>query len=327
MAKLRLKQILTAAYALLVAGLLGMPLLAEAQQVGKTYRIGYLSLFSLPDPHLESFRQGLRDLGYVEGRNVVLVTRFAEGRRDRVSMLATEIIAEQVDVVVATTGVSALALKGATSRIPVVMTSSSDAVAMGIVDSLARPGGNITGFTIINPELAPKRLELFAALPGVTTIAILWCPASPINHEELRRTSAAATSLGVKIVPVEYQEGSTTWESELARVRPSGLFMLDCTTLPSSRLEEFAVEHRLPLMSPYIVRASQRALLAYGADTLRMARRAAVVVDKILKGARPADLPVEQPTEFEFVVNLKIARAIGLKVPQSILTRASRLVE
>jgi len=207
------------------------------------------------------------------------------------------------------------------------MTSSSDAVAMGIVDSLARPGGNITGFTIINPELAPKRLELLAALPGVTTIAVLWCPVTPINHEELRRTSAAATSLGVKIVPVEYQEGSTTWESELARVRPSGLFMLDCTTLPVVRLEEFAVEHRLPLMSPYIVRASQRALLAYGADTLRMARRAAVVVDKILKGAKPADLPVEQPTEFEFVVNLKIARAIGLKVPQSILTRASRLVE
>jgi len=327
MAKLGLKQILTAAYALLATALLGVPLLVEAQQVEKTYRVGYLSIRPLPDPHLEAFRQGLQDLGYVEGRNVVLVTRSAEGVRDRVSRLASEIIAEQVDVVAATTGVSALALKGVTSRIPVVMTSSSDAVAMGIVDSLARPGGNITGFTIINPELAPKRLELLAALPGVTTIAVLWCPVTPINHEELRRTSAAATSLGVKIVPVEYQEGSTTWESELARVRPSGLFMLDCTTLPVVRLEEFAVEHRLPLMSPYIVRASQRALLAYGADTLRMARRAAVVVDKILKGAKPADLPVEQPTEFEFVVNLKIARAIGLKVPQSILTRASRLVE
>jgi len=174
------------------------------------------------------------------------MTRSADGIRDRLSPLASEIIAAKVDVIVVPTGASALAVKSTTSRIPVVMTGSSDAVAMGIVDSLSRPGGSITGFTIISPELAPKRLELFAALPGLTTIAVLWCPATPINHEELRRTSAAATSLGIKIIPVEYQQGSTTWESELVRARPSGIFLLDCTNLPFNRLEEFAVENRLP---------------------------------------------------------------------------------
>lgn len=325
------QNIVTAAYAVLAASVLfGTPLSVVAQQAGKIYRIGYLSFPSLPNPHHEAFRQGLRELNYAEGRNVLLITRSAERIRARLPKLASEMVGAEVDVIVVTTGISALAVKRVTTRIPIVMTGSSDAVAMGIVPSLSRPGGNVTGFTIISPELAPKRLELLAGLPGLTRIAVLWCPGTPINHEELRRTSIAAKHLGVKLNPVEHRQGSSTWGAMMAalvQARPDGLFLLDCTTLPFEQLEKFAVEHRLPLMSPYIVRASHGALLAYGADTVRMARRAATYVDKILKGANPEDLPVEQPTEFELVVNLKTARSMGLTLPQSILARANRVIQ
>jgi putative ABC transport system substrate-binding protein len=209
------------------------------------------------------------------------------------------------------------------------MTASSDAVAMGIVESLARPGGNVTGLTNISPELAPKRLEVLAALPGMARVAVLWCPHTPINQEEFKSVSTAATRLGIKLQAIEHRQGAITWDAvsaALVRAKPNGLFLLDCTTLPFDELERFATAQRLPLMTPYVVRAD-RALLAYGPDTIRMARRAATYVDKILKGARPADLPVEQPTEFELVVNLKTARAIGLTVPQSILSRANRVID
>jgi putative ABC transport system substrate-binding protein len=258
------KNAVTAAYAVLFASLLfGAPLSVGGQGAEKVYRVGYLSFPPLPNPHHEAFRQGLRELNYVEGRNVVLMARSADGIRERLPHIASEIAAAGVDVIVVTTGVSALAVKHVTTRIPIIMTGSSDAVALGIIGSLSRPGGNVTGFTIISPELAPKRLELLAALPGVTRVAVLWCPVTPINHEELRRTSTAATHLKVKLDPVEYRQRSTTWQSLMAaliQVRPHGLFLLDCTSLPFEQLEKFAIEHRLPLMSPYVFRADHGGL-------------------------------------------------------------------
>lgn len=310
------------------AALLGAPAGADAQ---KLHRIGILDFFPLPNPRDDAFRQALRDLGYVEGRDVAIVTRSAERVRDRLPRLASEMVAAKVDVIVVTSGTSALAVKDATSAIPVVMTASSDAVAMGIVTSLARPGGNVTGLTIISPDLAAKRLELLlAALPGIKKIAVLWCPVAPVNHEELRRTSAAAAQLGIHAESVEYHQGTTSWSSVMhafRRARPHALFLLDCTYLPFQEIVEFAIQQRLPTMTPYIGLGQQGALMAYGPDTVPMARRAATYVDKIIKGMNPADLPVEQPTQFELVVNRKTARAIGLALPQSILLRASSVID
>jgi len=331
MGKLRRRRIRITAGALLAAwALLGAPLAAEAQQGGKIYRIGFLDFFPLPNPRHEAFRQGLRDLNYVEGRNVIIVTRTAERLRDRLPQLASELVAAKVDVIVVTTGTSALAAKHATSSVPIVMTSSSDAVTMGVVSSFARPGGNVTGLTMISAELAPKRLELLMALPGLRRVAVLWCPIAPINHEELRHASAAARRLGVHLEPVEYRQGSTTWPSAMAalrRAKPQALFLLDCTYLPFQEIVDFAIQHQLPMITPYVGVGDMGALLAYGPDSVPMARRAAGYVDKILKGANPAHLPVEQPTEFELVINLRTARAIGLTLPQSLLVRASRVIE
>jgi putative ABC transport system substrate-binding protein len=325
------KEIATATCAALVASaLFGMPLSVDAQQGGKVYRVAYLSFSDISKAHYEAFRQGLRDLNYVEGRNVVLIARSAKGIRDQVPKLASEMVDAKADVIVTTTGALALSLKRAITRVPIVMASSSDAVGMEIVASLSRPGGNVTGFTIMSPELAPKRLELLAGVPGMKRIAVLWCPVAPINQEELRRTSIAAKSLGIQLHPIEYQDGPSASESmirALGRLRPHGIFLLDCTILPFEQLEKFAMEQRVPLMSPYIARADRGALMAYGADTIRMSRGAATYVDKILKGANPADLPVEQPTQFDLVVNLKTARSMGLTLPQSLVARANRVIQ
>jgi len=314
----------------LFAALLTAPLRAEAQEARKLHRIGILDFFPLPNARDEAFRKALRDLGYVEGRNVVIISRSADRVRDRLPQLAADIVAAKVDVIVVATGTSALVVKDVTSTIPVVMMGSADAVTMGIVGSLARPGGNVTGLTIISTEVAAKRLELLAALPAVKKIAVLWCPVAPIQHDELRHTAEAAKRLGVDIEPIEYRQGSTTWQSvtaSLVKARPQGLFLLDCTYLPFQQLVDFAIQQRMPTMTPYLSVAQQGALLAYGPDGVPMARRAASYVDKIIKGSNPADLPVEQPTQFELVINLKTARAIGLALPQSILVRASRVIE
>ena len=313
------------------AALLSLPLAVVAQSATKPYRIGFLSFHSLPNAQYEGFRQGLRDLNYLEGRDVVIVTRTADQVRDRLPQLASELVAEKPHVIVTNTGTATLAIKRVTSSVPVIMLASSDAVRMGIVSALARPGGNVTGFTIISPDLAPKRLELLTALPGVQRIAALWCPeGDAINHEELRQARAAAARLGVELVPVEYRQRSMNWESLAAALRdarPQGLFHVDCTTLPLSKVFEYAIRQRLPMITPYLSLAESGVLLTYGANTRDMARRAATLLDKILKGAKPADLPVEQPTKFELVINLKTARAIGISIPQSVLVRADRIIE
>lgn len=328
--RLRRNNIVAACAVLAASALFGVTPITDAQPVEKSHRLGYVSFGSLPNPHHEAFRQGMRELGYVEGRNLVLMAQSAQRRRGAVPEVAAAILAAKPDVIVVSTGWTALAVKRLAPNIPIVMIGSSDAVPMGIVRSLSRPGGNVTGLTIISPELAPKRLELLAALPGLRRIAVPWCPVTPINHEELRRTSMAAARLGIGVDPVEYRQRSMTWESlraAVVRARPDGLFLLDCTSLPLEKLGNFATQQRLPLMSPYLFHAERGALLAYGADTVRMAHRAATFVDKILKGANPADLPVEQPTDFEFAVNLGTARAMGLKLPRSLLVRANRLIQ
>jgi putative tryptophan/tyrosine transport system substrate-binding protein len=301
-----------------------------AQSAERQYRIGYLSFPRIPNGQYDAFRQGLKELKYIEGHNVILLTRTAERRRDRLAALASELIASKLDVLVVTTGTAALTAKAASTSVPIVMTGSSDAVAMGIVKSLARPEANVTGLTMISPDLAAKRLELLASLPGMSRVAAVWCPVAPINHEELRRTAAAATSLGIELHPVEYRQGTTQWqalEKNLDSAQPNALFLLDCTYLPVDEILAYAKKRRLATMTPYVGLAAQGAVLAYGPNTDEMARRAALYVDKILRGARPRDLPIEQPSAFELVVNEKAAREAGLAVPNSILARATKVIK
>lgn len=320
------RQLLVAAGALLLAPR------ARAQGTAKVYRIGILDPFPVPNALDQAFRKGLRDLNYAEGRNVSFIARSAEGNTDRLPKLAVELVGANVDVIVAMTGLSTLAAKRATAKIPIVMTSSSDAVAMGIVDSLARPGANVTGFTVISPDLAAKRLELLMEMRAFRRVVVPWCSgfASTIGKEELDRVSEAAARLKIRIEPVEYRNRTTTAESLIAALKRAGgdaIFLPDCPVLPIPQLLEVALKERLPLMTPYLDLADQGALLVYGVNVIQLARRAAGLVDKILKGAKPGDIPVEQPTEFELVVNLKTAQAFGLTIPQSILLRATRLVE
>jgi len=309
------------------------PLGAEAQQAGKVWRIGYLTPFSLRNapPAVNAFNEGLRDLGYIEGRNVVIERRSAELRHDDLPKLAAELVAAKVDIIVAATGMTALAVKRVTSTVPVVMAGSADAAAQGIVDSLQRPGGNVTGLTTLTAELAPKRLEIFReALPGLKTVAALWCPEFPINHTELERVRAAAQAFRFSIVSVEYRTPAS-WDAvvdSLQRTAPDALFILDCTTLPFDRIAQYALRSRLPTMSPYSGVVSHfGGLMSYGANVAAMSRRAAIFVDKILRGAKPADLPVEQPTTFELVINMKTAKALGLTIPPSLLLRADQVIE
>lgn len=319
----------------LVVCALGALLAAElghAQQSTKVYRIGILDQWGVAGPRHDALRQGLRDLNYVEGKNVSFVLRSADGVTTRLTDLAAELAAAKVDVIVTTTGSATLAAKKATAKIPIVMTTSSDAVAMGIVDSLARPGGNVTGFTVISPELAPKRLELLATLRNIKRVAVPWCAGSitTIVKQELDRVSEVAARLKIQVEPVEYQWKTAKAESlliALKQARADAIFLPDCTVLPFPQLLEFSLKERLPLITPYLNLADQGALLAYGVNSLRSTRRAANLVDKILKGARPGDIPIEQPTEFELIVNLKTARALGVTVPQSLLLRATRTIE
>jgi putative tryptophan/tyrosine transport system substrate-binding protein len=313
-----------------LAGALAAPLAAEAQQAARMYRIGYLTPVPLWTPAAEAFKQGLRDLGYVEGRNIVIEARTANRRDGDLPKLAVELVAANVDIIVAATGMAALAAKRVTSTIPIVMTGSADAVAQGIVDSLQRPGGNVTGLTALTPELGPKRLEILReAIPRARTIVVLWCPEFPNNQVELDYIQAAAKVLRFSITLLEYRTPES-WDAAIAvlqRARPDALFLVDCTSLPYPKILAFAIESRLPTMGAYAQITRARGLISYGADIAAMTRRAAVFVDKILRGTKPADLPVEQPTKFEIPINLKTAKALGLKIPPSLLARADQVIE
>ncbi len=307
-----------------------------AQQTGKVPRLGYLSPNLAAGVHLrEAFRQGLRDLGYVEGRNVVLEYRDAEGKLERLPSLAAELVALKVDVIVAPNTVGVLAAKQATETIPIVFAVAADPVGSRLVASLARPGGTVTGLSILAPELVGKCLELLTqAVLGVSRVAALWQPGGLGERTEkdmLAEAEVAARALGVRLQFVEAR-GPADFErafSDMTSARAGAL-----TVLPSNlfnnerrRLVDLAAKHRLPTVFPYREGADAGSLMAYGANLADLLRRAATYVDKILKGAKPGDLPIEQPTKFELVVNLKTANALGLTIPQSVLARADEVIQ
>jgi putative ABC transport system substrate-binding protein len=320
----------------LSGSLLAAPRAAEAQQAAKIARIGYLALNRAAGPHRhEAFLQGLRDLGYVEGRNLVMEYRDAEGKSERLPALAAELVALKVDVIVAGGGAqAAVAAKQATRTLPIVFASTADAVGSGLVTSLARPGGNITGLSLIFPELVGKCLEqINQAVPGVSRVAVLWQPGAYGERTEkdmLKRAEVAGRALGVRLQVVEAR-GPADFDrafSEMTRARAGALTVLPSTMLLGERrrLVDLAAKNRLPTVFPYREGVDAGGLMSYGANITDNYRRAATYVDKILKGAKPGDLPVEQPAKFELAINLKTAKALGLTIPPSVLGRADEVI-
>jgi putative ABC transport system substrate-binding protein len=320
----------------LAGGLLAAPLAAEAQQAAKIARIGYLATNLTASHHThEAFRQGLRDLGYVEGRNVLIEYRDAEGKVERLPALAGELVALKVDVVVAASTAATLAAKQATRTLPIVFAVAADPVADGLVTSLARPGGNLTGLSLLFPELVGKCLELLKqAVPGVSWVAVLWHPGALGERTEkdmLKEAEVAARALGVRLQFVEARgpENFDKAFSDMTRARAGALTVLTSAMFVNERrrLVDLAAKNRLPAVYPWREGVDAGGLMSYGPNLADNYRRAAGYVDKILKGAKPADLPVEQPTRFEFVINLKTAKALGLTIPPSLLARADEVIQ
>jgi len=320
----------------IAGGLLAAPFAAEAQQAAKIARIGYLVGDLTASTHLrEAFRQGLRDLGYVESRNLVIEYRSAEGKSERLPALAAELVALKVDVIVAPNTPAALAAKQATRTLPIVFIGVGDPVTSGLVISLARPGGNVTGLSVLSPELVGKWLELLKqAVPGVSRVAALWQPGAMDERSEtemFKGAEVAAQALGVRLQFVEAR-GPADFErafSDMTRARAGALTVRPAPMFVSERrrLVDLAAKNRLPAVYAWREFVDAGGLMAYGPNLADLYRRAATYVDKILKGAKPGDLPVEQPTKFELVVNLKTAKTLGLTIPPSVLGRADQVIE
>jgi putative ABC transport system substrate-binding protein len=318
----------------LVLGILGAPLPAAAQPPGKVPRIGFLWASSpSTNPHLiEAFRQRLRELGWVEGQNIAIEYRTAEGKLERLPDLASELVGLKVDLIVAVATPGARAAKQATATIPVVMVGVGDPVGLGYVASLARPGGNITGLSSMSVDLGPKRLELLKeTIPRVSRVGLMWNPADPARALEVRETQAAAEKLGLRLQSIEVRSPEEIERafSAMPRERLDALIVQQdpLTILHRARIAGLTVKSRLPAISVFREFPEAGGLMAYGTNLADLYRRAATYVDKILKGAKPADLPVEQPTRFELVINLKTAKALGLTIPQSVLIRADQVIQ
>ncbi len=318
----------------LALGLLAAPLPAHAQQPARVPRIGFLSPFSPSENPLwrQAFRQGLRDLGYMEGQDIAIEYRYAEGRPERLPDLAAELVRLKVDIIVAESTPASLAAKQATATIPIVMTIVADPMATGLVSSLARPGGNITGMSLQFPELAAKRLQLLQeVVPKVSRVAVLWNPDNAYIALVMKETEAAARVLGVRLESLEVRAPDDFERAfqVATRRRAGALLVLDdfLTVLHHTRIAALAVKSRLPSMAGVTEFAKAGGLMVYGANLPDISRRAATYVVKILKGAKPADLPIEQPTKFELVINLKTAKALGLTIPQSVQIRADEVIQ
>jgi putative tryptophan/tyrosine transport system substrate-binding protein len=314
-----------------------LPLVADAQSDRKVHRIGYLSL-QRPEGDkswVAAFRQGLRDLGYVEGENIVIQQRHASARPERLPGLASELVGLKIDVLVVY-GAWALRHTGwkPPGTLPIVFTVDADPVGRGLVASLARPGGNVTGLSDTHAELVPKRLQLLKeVVPSVARVGVLLNPDSSLAPAQLKTAQAAAPALGLTVLPAEVQgRGRDDMDLAFARMgqqRLGGLLIIGDPTVSvhRARIAELAVQSRLPAISTVREWAEAGLLLAYGTSFHELWRRTATYVDKILKGAKPADLPIEQPTKFELVINLKTAKALGLTIPQSLLLRADQVIE
>src|SRR5690242_16717853 len=302
---------------------------SQAQQPGKVPHIGFLSLSGA---NQEAFRQGLRDLGYIEGKNIAIESRTAANRADRLSVLADELVDLKVDVIVAAGSQAVHAAQRTTKSIPIVMTSSSDPVGTGFVASLAHPGGNITGLSLVGPDLSTKRLEMLKEVVlGVSRVAVFWNPDDPAAKLSLRETEDAAKAQAMHLQILEIREASD-FESAFraankGRARALILLPAPIVATQAKQIAELALKNNLPAISPVSEFPNAGGLMSYGANLPDLYRRAATYVDKILKGAKPADLPVEQPTKFELVINLKTAKQIGLTIPPNVLARADRVIK
>jgi len=306
---------------------------AQAQQVEKIPRIGIVTLQTLSAVAArdEAFRRGLRELGYLEGKNIFIEHRSAEGKLDRLPALMSEIVRLKVDIIVSHGPTTTRAAKKATSTIPIVMAQDTDPIGNGFVASLARPGGNITGLSSLTADLSGKRLELLKEiLPKLSRVAVFGTSTNPGNNQSRNETELAADALGVKL---QYLDVLVAKDLEIAfqaagRARADAVFVIRGPLLNSQRTQvvQLAEKHRLPATYPTNEYVEAGGLMSYDANSNDLARRAATYVDKILKGAKPADLPVEQPIKFEFIVNLKAAKQIGLTIPPNVLVRADRVI-
>ncbi len=315
----------------LALGLLGAPLPAEAQQAKKIPRIGYLSRYSAEQQkrQLAAFKQGLRELGYAEGKNIVIELRDAEGKRHRLPALAAELVRLKVDIIV-TGGSGVGAAKNATSTIPIVMTFSADPVRRGYVASLAHPGGNVTGLSDFHGDLVSKRLELLkGVVPSASRVAVIFNPNSGGSKRMLKEIQAVAPALGMTVIPLAV-EGADHFDRAFATIRkerPGGLIQSVGLGRHRRRIVEVAAKSRLPAIYTRDQWVAAGGLMSYGSSWPDLFRRAATYVDKIIKGANPGDLPIEQPTKFELVINLKTAKQLGITIPREVLFRADKVIK
>jgi len=320
----------------LTLSILAAPLVTDAQPATKVHRIGWLSSVSPLlefDPRLDAFRQGLRDLGYVEGQNLVIEYRYAEGREERLSDLAAELVRLKVDVIVAVAAVATRAAQRATRTLPIVMKGTDDPVAQGFVASLAQPGGNTTGLSYLSAELPGKRLEfLKETVPQSTRIAVLANPADISYATWMNNLTVAARALGLQLHVLELHSADEL-DNAFAAMTQAGadaLLVVEDPVLTArlrGRIADLAATYRLPAMYDWKMSVEAGGLMSYGPSVLDTRRRAATYVDKILKGAKPADLPVEQPTKFELIINLKAAKALGMTMPPSLLLLADEVIQ
>jgi putative ABC transport system substrate-binding protein len=318
------------AITVVILALFAAPVAAEAQ----VYRIGFLgSAPASTAPHLlEAFRQGLRDLGWVEGRNLVIEDRWAEGRPERLTDLAKDLVQLNVDVIVSEGTPGPHAAKHVTRTIPIVMMAAGDPVASGLVASLARPGGNVTGLSLVAPELGGKRLQLLQEMvPGLSRVGVIWNSHSLYPRLVVRETERAAAAMGIQLeslevrVPEDFQRA---FEAAILGQVGALLTVEDSLTVAHRAwIVDFAAKSRLPAVYGFREFVDAGGLMTYGADLRDLSRRSAVYVDRILRGARPADLPIEQPTKFELVISLKTAKTLGLTIPQAVLMRADQVIE
>jgi putative ABC transport system substrate-binding protein len=309
------------------------PLAARAQQTGKIFRIGFLWDSPLVFPEaMEAFRKEIRELGYVEGRTIIIEHRWAEGKPEKMRQLAEELVQLKVDVIVAPSSIYTAAAKEATSSIPIIFFSHADPLGSGHVVSLGQPGGNITGISLMMTETNVKLLELFKeAVPGLSRIAVVWDPATPSHRPGLLAVEVAAKALGLQVQSLAVP-GAAEYESAFEAMTRQGadavLFLsTPVYTAGAQRLAELAIAHKLPSMFGPSEHTRAGGLMSYGPDRADLWRRGAIYVDKVLKGAKPADLPVQQPTKFELVINLRTAKMLGITIPEAFVLRADTVIE